>query len=55
MKVKPLKVIKYLIPILFLALLGIFLAKWSDVKKVDLVSNKSQEFEKAVVTEVITG
>ena len=54
MKVKPLKVIKYLIPILFLALLGIFLAKWSDVKKVDLVSNKSQEFEKAVVTEVIT-
>lgn len=41
MKVKPLKVIKYLIPILFLALLGIFLAKWSDVKKVDLVSNKS--------------
>lgn len=54
MKVKPLKVIKYLIPILFLALLGIFLAKWSDVKKVDLVSNKSQEFEKAVVAEVIT-
>lgn len=54
MKVKPLKVIKYLIPILFLALLGIFLTKWSDVKKVDLVSNKSQEFEKAVVTEVIT-
>ena len=54
MKVKPLKVIKYLIPILFLALLGIFLTKWSEVKKVDLVSNKSQEFEKAVVTEVIT-
>ena len=41
-----------MIPVLFIIVLGIFLIKWSDVKKVELVSNKSQEFEKAVVTEI---
>ena len=54
MKLKPLDLIKYIVPVLFIIALGIFLIKWSDVDKFDLVSNKSQEFEKAVVTEVIT-
>lgn len=54
MRLKPLSLIKYIIPVLVLISLGIFLAKWSDIKKVDIVSDKSQKFEKAVVTEVIT-
>ena len=46
MKVKPLKVIKYLIPILFLALLGIFLAKWSDVKRLTLGQTNLRNLKK---------
>lgn len=51
---KSIKLIKYIIPVIFFVVLGVFLIKWSNVERVDLVSNKSQEFEKAVVTEVIT-
>lgn len=54
MRLKPLSLIKYIIPVLVLISLGIFLLKWSDIKKVDIVSDKSQKFEKAVVTEVVT-
>lgn len=53
MKRKSLNPVKYILPVVFFAILGIFLIKWSNIEKVDLVSDKSQEFEKAIVTEVI--
>lgn len=34
--------------------LGIFLSQWCQVEKEKLVSAESQEFDKAVVTEIIT-
>lgn len=46
--------IKYLL-ILGLAMAGIiFLYKWNQVKKVELVNASSQSFDKAVVTEIVT-
>lgn len=48
------KIWKGLIPILFLAGMVVFLSQWSKVEKVSIVSNQSQEFDKAVVTEIIT-
>ena len=48
------KYVKILLPVLFLVALGIFLAKWSQVDKVPLVSDQSQDFQKAKVTEILT-
>ena len=48
------KTLKILIPVLFLLGLGIFLFQWCQVDKIDLVSDDSQEFDKAVVTEILT-
>ena len=48
------KVLKILIPVLFILGFGIFLLQWCKVDKIDIVSDDSQEFDQAVVTEVIT-
>ena len=48
------KVLKILIPVLFILGFGIFLLQWCKVDKIDIVSDDSQEFDQAVVTKVIT-
>ena len=48
------KVLKILIPVIFILGLGIFLSQWCKVDKIDIVSDDSQEFDKAVVTKVIS-
>ena len=45
---------KHFLPILFFLGLGIFLYQWCQVDKVPIVSDDSQEFEKAVVTKIIS-
>lgn len=48
------KILKILIPVLFTLGLAIFLFKWCQVDKIDIVSDDSQEFDKAIVTKVIS-
>lgn len=48
------KVLKILIPVLFILGFGIFLLQWCKVDKIDIVSDDSQEFDQAVVTKVIS-
>lgn len=48
------RILKIGIPMILLAILVLFLSKWSQVEKVSLISDQSQEFEKAVVTQILT-
>ena len=48
------RILKTGIPVIFFIILILFLAKWSQLEKVPLISDQSQEFEKAVVTQIIT-
>ena len=48
------RILKKGIPVLFFAVLVLFLVKWSQIEKVPLISDQSQEFEKAIVTQIIT-
>lgn len=45
---------KIILSLTVLFALGIFLSQWCHVEKEELISTKSQEFDKAVVTEIIT-
>lgn len=47
------KTVKVILPIFVVIATALFLFQWKNVEKVDIVSNASQEFEKAVVTEVL--
>lgn len=48
------KIGRIVLPFLALLALILFLSQWCQVEKVEMVSDSSQEFDKAVVTEVIT-
>lgn len=48
------KKLKIIVSLAVLLALGVFLSQWCQVEKEELVSAKSQEFDKAVVTEIIT-
>lgn len=48
------KKLKIIFSMALLLALGIFLSQWCQVEKEELVSAESQEFDKAVVTEIIT-
>lgn len=48
------KIGRIVLPFLALLALILFLSQWCQVEKVEMVSDSSQQFDKAVVTEVIT-
>lgn len=48
------KIGRIVLPLLALLALILFLSQWCQVEKVEMVSDSSQQFDKAVVTEVIT-
>lgn len=48
------QILKTGIPIVFFVILVFFLYRWSQVEKIPMISNQSQEFEKAVITEILT-
>ena len=48
------KIGRIVLPFLALLALILFLSQWCQVEKVEMVSDSSQQFDKAVVTEIIT-
>lgn len=48
------QILKTGIPIVLFVILVLFLYRWSQVEKIPMISDQSQEFEKAVITQILT-